>query len=468
MQDSVSALTGARTKLNQRRSQYSSQPLAAHPNVLHECTGAAHDALLRRVPPHIVYNVLRSIPIDEGTPTTGTQRQADTLFERIRQAPSYKRSKHDEKRLNWQQLVHAATVAIFVNGCVRYPRNRKHITHTMLQIIDCAVEAGLFVAYRSPPGSPKMSRLIPLSPLRGCVLRDPNTIDPQPGEARLVRLFTRGEEPVEIEFDPAHQIAAETQRRLELINAVNDAGRITCTPYDPWRLDFVGVRRLRPVHHARFTEHWGWHGRLYTGRYGHQSLRKIERRTIQFEGEPCIELDYCGMHTRLLYHRLGVDFPDDPYALWGSPTSEPQRLLAKTIMNATINARTLQAAVSACNGKTRLRTERGQWKQGKELEHARRLLDAQRETGLSFKAVQGLVMEFHRPIADFFGCDMGMQLMRTDSAIALDVLSHFAEQGVPALGVHDSFIVPKSHEDELRWAMTEFYRQRTGHLPVLK
>ena len=101
-----------------------------------------------------------------------------------------------------------------------------------------------------------MSRLIPLSPLRGCVLRDPKAFDPQPSQ-RLVQLFTRGDEPVEIEFDPTHPVAADMQKRLELINAVNSTCTITFTPYDPWQLDFVGIRRLRPVHRARFTEQLG-------------------------------------------------------------------------------------------------------------------------------------------------------------------------------------------------------------------
>jgi hypothetical protein len=358
-------------------------------------------------------------------------------------------------------------VAVFLNGCVRYPRNRHYIKQTMLQVIKCAVETGLFVQYRSPPGSPKMSRLMPLSPIRERVVRDPKAFDLPPDQG-LVQLFTRGDEPVEIEFDPAHPIAADTQRRLELINAVNSGARITFTPYDPWQLDFIGVRRLRPIHRARFTERWDWHGRLYTGRYGHQSLRKIERRTIKFNGELCTELDYCGMHTRLLYHRLGLECPGDPYALWGPATTGAQRLLAKTIANATINARSPQAAVSACNRKTLLKTETGHRKQGKELERARLLLDAQVESGLSFKEVQRRVMEFHWPIADSFGCDMGMELMRTDSVLALDVLSYFAERGIPALGIHDSFLVPVSQRDELRWAMEEFYLQRTGFLPVLK
>jgi hypothetical protein len=409
MKVNIDALSGARTKPNQQRSSANSQPWSTrHSGGLHECSGQDFDELPPRIPLDVVYNVLRSVPVDEGTPTTATQRQADALFERIRHAPSYKRSKETVKRDDWQQLFHASTVAIFLNGCVRYPRNRTHIKQTMLQVIACAVEARLFVEYLSPSGSPKMSRLLPLSRLRGCVLRDPNAFD-LPASQPLVQLFTRGNEPAEIAFDSSHPIPADTQERLGHINGVNSMSTITFTPYDPWRLDFVGIRRLRPIHRARLTERWDWHGRLYTGRFGHQSLRKIERRTIEFDGEPSIELDYSGMHTRLLYHRLGMQCPGDPYAMWGNATTEPQRLLAKTMTNATINARTLQSAVSACNGKTRLRTEKGQWKQGKELERARLLLDAQRETGLSFKAVQDLVIEFHQPIACFFGCDIGIR-----------------------------------------------------------
>ena len=320
MQDTIIAPSGARTKHKQRSASDTERQIAFHTGGLHKVTSQDCDALLLGIERDIIYNVLRAVPVDEGASTPATQLQADDLFERIRQAPSYKRSKEPEKLLNWQQLFHAGTVAIFFNGCVRYPRNRRYIKQTMLQVIACAVEAGLFVQYLSPPGSPKMSRLMPLSPIRERVLRDPKAFDLPPSQC-LVQMFTRGDQPVEIEFDPTHPVAADTQRRLELINAVNSTTRITFTPYDPWQLDFIGFRRLRPIHRARFTEHWDWHGRLYTGRYGHQSLSKIERRTIQFNGEPCIELDYCGMHTRLLYHRLGIECQGDPYALWGPATS---------------------------------------------------------------------------------------------------------------------------------------------------
>ena len=337
----------------------------------------------------------------------------------------------------------------------------------MLQVIKCAVEAGLFVEHRSPPGSPKMSRLIPLSMLLARVPRDPQLFDSPPGE-RLVRLVSRPPESMDIEFDPMHPVAADCQSRLTVINRVNSACNISFTPDSPLELDFIEGRRLRPIHHARFTENWDSHGRLYTGPFGHQSLKKIERQTIKFDGEESIELDFSGMHTRLLYHRLETEYTGDPYALWGTDTTEPQRLLAKAMLNATINARTLQAAVSACNSKMQFRTEAGNWKRGKERERARELMAALQKTGLSFKAVQEVVMDAHQPIAQFFGCDMGMQLMRTDSAIALDVLSHFAEQGLPALGVHDSFIVAMAHAEELQWAMQTFYQRHTGQWPVIK
>ena len=83
--------------------------------------------------------------------------------------------------------------------------------------------------------------------------------------------------------------------------------------------------------------------------------------------------------------------------------------------------------------------------------------------------VQMLALQQHDAIADDFGKDKGMELMRLDSAIALDVMYHFAEQGIPVLGVHDSLIVARQHRDELDWAMDFFYRKKVGDFePVIK
>jgi hypothetical protein len=44
-------------------------------------------------------------------------------------------------------------------------------------------------------------------------------------------------------------------------------------------------------------------------------------------------------------------------------------------------------------------------------------------------------------IASHFGTGIGLRLQRVDSDIAEQVMLHFADQGIPCLGVHDSFIV---------------------------
>jgi hypothetical protein len=239
--------------------------------------------------------------------------------------------------------------------------------------------------------------------------------------------------------------------------------------------DFANRRQIRPIHYAIFTEDWERHGRLYTGRYGHQSLRKIERRTIEFNGCPSVELDYSGMHPRLLYHLGRIDYRGDPYKLWGKQTTKPQRLLAKTVVNAALNARSRQAAISACNLETSVWTQERdadgkpiRKKEGDALREARQLLKARKESGLTFGQMYDLAVVRHPQIAHHFGNDMGIKLMRIDSAIAIDIMYELAKQAIPCLCCHDSFIVPEYHEQQLRELMNRFYHLRLHRYPVVK
>lgn len=233
------------------------------------------------------------------------------------------------------------------------------------------------------------------------------------------------------------------------------------------------TRQLRPVHFALFTDDFDHHGRLYTGKYGHQSLRKRERETIRFGREASVEVDYRGMHCRMLYHLEGIDYRPDPYALWGKATTGPQRLMAKTLINAAINAASKVKAISACNFKmscyTEKKAEEGRMirKGGAELVDALTLQKAADETGLKFSQIYTLARQRHLRIERYFASDMGITLMRHDSAIALDILHHFALRCIPCLAVHDSFIVPQRYEADLRRTMMRCYRRRLGFLPVL-
>ncbi len=421
---------------------------------------SAPDAMSGDLEKWYVYNRLPAIAINQDNPTMETRRQADILFDRL-ELRGYKR--HD-KREFFSRLVQAGKRAYHVRGCVMCPRHPQLTSRARLQVIDAAADAGLFASYRSPPGSPRMSRLVPLMPLAEITEADPWTFDPVRPQ-QLVFLRRRDDEQDEIAFDTKEPIPAGIQERLELVNEINNRFEITYEPYDEWEDCHRGQRQLRPVHYARFTDDWEHHGRLYTGKYGHQSLRKLERQTIRFGREVSVELDYGGLHTRMLYHLAGKDYEGDPYALWGDDTTKPLRKMAKAMVNAAINAKSRTAAISACNHQMSPKTADGAWKTGKEWQKAAMLRRASHETGVKFATIYDLALQHHAPIADGFGSDAGMMLMNLDGQIALDILFCFARHGVPCLGCHDSFIVPVSYKDKLRSAMMHYYRRRLGYDP---
>lgn len=408
-----------------------------------------------------------------GRPNAETCRLADSLWPEVfLQLASWKCE--DEKRQHWQRIVHSCRIAFAMCGSVRFHLNRIQTPRTMLDVIEAAHRAYLLTLMRSKPGGVHSSRLFPTTILQQ---RFPNELDPwtfdPPDETQYVLMQKRNEKdsplPAKkrrLSFDRRHPIAAHYQKRLALVDEVIRGCAIfwqsKSIPYD------CGLRRLRPIHTAIFHPNW-CHGRLYTlGPYGHTNLSSKDRQRISFNGEPRVELDYSAMHPRMLYHLRGIDFQDDPYNLWGDTTTPEQRKVAKFVLNSAVNAKNARLACHcrvSLNERCGRRTRR---KRGRALEGAKKMQAILKTTGLSFPDVYELALKSHGPISAYFGTGAGAELMRLDSAIALDVLYHFAQKCIPALGVHDSFIVPKSHRDELEQVMEDCYRARLGFLPVVK
>ena len=410
----------------------------------------------------------RAVTISKATLPRELRRDVAHLFEEMKSAVLLGNRKIAEKKKFFGRLLFAGLRASYYGGCVRFPRNFHHpeCSKLRLGVVGAAVDFGLFEECRSLPGSPRESRLVPRGVLTEHPTIDPWEFDPET-TSQYVFLSDR-ENQEELPFDPLQELPAEIQRRLERINDINGLYKITHRKWDEWAGDFTTHRRLRPVHYARFTDDFDHHGRIYTRRYGHQGLRKVERATIEFNGQPSVELDYRGMHPRMLYHPEGIAYTSDPYALWGDATTEQQRLMAKKLVNALINAPSQNAAVAACNRAMSSRTNDGKMKQGKALQEARKLRDAYKAAGFKFRDMVPVVLNYHRRIDQYFGSDMGMKLMRIDSAIALDILDHFAELGVPCLACHDSFIVPKRARDELSEVMHSTYLTRVGFMPQIR
>lgn len=78
-------------------------------------------------------------------------------------------------------------------------------------------------------------------------------------------------------------------------------------------------------------------------------------------------------------------------------------------------------------------------------------------------------MEVHKLISHYFcqGRDTGMHLMNKDAIIALDVVTHFVDQGIPIIPIHDSFIVEDQNDMELMNVMLEAYRRHTNGVEIM-
>ena len=243
--------------------------------------------------------------------------------------------------------------------------------------------------------------------------------------------------------------------KLRRINEVHSKSTLT----------FVGEtgRKLRmsPHLYAVFSNSsWAHGGRLYTRGRGWQNIHSQFRPFIEIDGCSTCEKDYRAIHPALLYARAGKSYSGDPYAdaipdCWDLSdqhdepyikTIEPKvaRDFIKTAFNAMLNVESEAEAVT--------------------------LLQAQREEnlpilqkiGVSARSAMTACVEAHPEIAQWFYQGIGLELQNQDSKIALAVVTHFTEQGICCLPVHDSFIVQEQYTDELVSVMKSSFEQFTG------
>lgn len=193
-----------------------------------------------------------------------------------------------------------------------------------------------------------------------------------------------------------------------------------------------------------------------------QNLPKKLRRLITLDGKPTVEHDFSAFHPNMIYHLSNLDAPQNPYLY---AKDDPLRDLAKFLFNCLVNAATDQQALfSVCQSlendpkrkpldralfESDFRTEEVGWGEMKIRYHSlRRLYDK--------------LLEYHAPVKNFFGSEAGVRLMRLESDMASDILWHFSRKGIPAIPLHDSFIVPETYSLELKEVMRKTYAQKFG------
>lgn len=176
-------------------------------------------------------------------------------------------------------------------------------------------------------------------------------------------------------------------------------------------------------------------GRFYATGTSWQNVKADMRRRIAIDGEQVVELDFSSLHPAMLYAEAGAIMPADSYDI-----SPWQRELVKLGVLVLINANSEHTARLAIAHKPVMRTV------------------AEPGSQQAIRLAQDLIDDIkraHKPIAHAFHSDAGARLMRQDSELAERVMILLARQGIVALPVHDSFLVPASKRDQLEAAMLE-------------
>jgi len=182
-------------------------------------------------------------------------------------------------------------------------------------------------------------------------------------------------------------------------------------------------------------------GRFYGGCW--QQFNEGERGSLTINGAVVEELDFKGLHIRMLYALRGIDLGDeDPYLIPGLDQSH--RDLFKVAVLILINASGRTATIEAIRNEVR-----------------EKFPDFNGNLDL---LINQFVEHHHRIRADFF-TGAGVKLQRIDSDILEDVLWELAIRGIPALPVHDSVVVPTGHREVVESSMIKAYEKRLGFTP---
>lgn len=184
-------------------------------------------------------------------------------------------------------------------------------------------------------------------------------------------------------------------------------------------------------------------GRFYGPYY--QGIPSKFRKSILINGKKTTEYDYSGLHIRMLYHRLGLKFIEDPYSIGDGSLREEYKLVSLISINAK--------------------------KQGAHFA----VRDALEDAGFAIADDLGAVMEmmknfqtYHAPIEEFLFSGAGIDLQNKDSHIMNEILMRLHDQGICGLPIHDSVIVEKEYSELLQELMIQVYEEVMNFMPVLK
>lgn len=202
-------------------------------------------------------------------------------------------------------------------------------------------------------------------------------------------------------------------------------------------VDFNRRRLHRVFNNASFDQG----GRFYGGWW--QGVPREYRKFIKINHLHTEEVDFSGMHINLLYALKEMEMPfEDPYELEGLPNGT--RDVVKRSLLTIINAKDRTRAMKSIR---------------------RQITTKKIVLPKGIQKVEEVIEPFeakHEKIKEFFFSGQGVFLQRWDSEIAEEIMLTLASKGIPALPLHDSFIVSFHQERALKLVMQQAYSKVTG------
>ena len=181
------------------------------------------------------------------------------------------------------------------------------------------------------------------------------------------------------------------------------------------------------------------HGGRLAGGWWLGMSQQERAELILIEGEPIIELDFVCMVPRVCYalRRVPWPFGDDRDAPYIVGPQAPREAWKKWVNSMLFAKRALGSWVGKTKGD--------------------RLAFAAQFGGLHWREAREMVLTRHAALATAggFGCELGMEGLRAESDIAVDVVLRLRDQGIACLPIHDGFAVAASKADQAMAAMIQ-------------
>ena len=309
----------------------------------------------------------------------------------------------------------------FYSGQRRY-RGTSYSFRTVVPTIDELADLGLLDNFVAPPGraghrqsvfraTPALLRSAPAGLVSVVRFEPRELVWLRDGCKRLI--------------DYADTERTRAMRRVLMeVNEAIDATQIEIDGLDVADDDGLALAMRRKALYRVFSNaSWNQGGRLYGG--GWQSMPSALRARLRLNEDTTIELDHAQLHPRMLYRLAGAKLDGDAYSVGHWP-----RATGKVAFNALLNAPSRKTALGAVAQQI---GGPNSWPQ------ALRLVAA--------------IETRHAPVASYLKGGVGLKLQAIDADMAEAVLTRLLRRGIPALPVHDSFIVERRHEGELQEAM---------------